>query len=282
MSYINLHLNPINNLNHYRVELEEKDMKRILVVFMLLITLSIGTLNIFAANPLVELNVSAAVSLKDALLDIQKTYLQKQPNIKINFNLGSSGALQTQIEQGAPADIFISAAVKQMDALEKKDLLMKGTRKNLLENQLALIVPKDSTLNLKDFKDLTRDEVKKIGIGAPESVPAGQYAQEVFKYLNIWDKLQGKTVFGTDVRAVLTYVETGNVDAGIVYRTDALISDKIKIVAAAPVGSHEPIVYPAAILKNTAQPKATADFLAFLSGPEGKTVFEKYGFIVSK
>lgn len=254
-------------------------------MFALLLSIAIivfGILNISAAGQTVELNVSAAVSLKDALLDIQKIYLQKQPNIKVNFNLGSSGALQTQIEQGAPADIFISAAAKQMDSLEKKELLVKGTRRNILENQLLLIVPKDSTLNVKDFNDLTRDDVKKIGIGAPESVPAGQYAKQVFTYLNIWDKLQGKTILGTDVRAVLTYVETGNVDAGIVYRTDALISDKIKIVAAAPVGSHEPIVYPAAILKNAVQPRAAAAFLAFLTGEAGKTVFEKYGFILSK
>jgi molybdate transport system substrate-binding protein len=260
-----------------------KKMNKRIWAFLLCIGILIyGALNIFAAGKPMELNVSAAVSLNDALLAIQKIYPAKQPNVKINFNLGSSGALQTQIEQGAPADLFISAAAKQMDGLEKKDLLVKGTRKNILENQLVMIVPKDSTLNLKDFKDVAQDNVKKIGIGAPESVPAGQYAQEVFKYLNIWDKLQGKTVFGTDVRAVLTFVETGNVDAGIVYRTDALISDKIKIVAAAPVGSHEPIIYPAAILKNAAEPKAAADFLAFLTGPEGKAVFEKYGFIVNK
>ena len=256
--------------------------KKIIAIYLWIGLLILGTMPLFAANPGVELNISAAASLKDALLDIQKNYGLKQPNIKINLNFGSSGALQTQIEQGAPADLFISAAVKQMDALEKENLIVKKTRRDILFNKLTLIVPKDSVLNLKDFKDLSREDVKKIGVGAPESVPAGQYAQQVFKNLNIGDTLQGKLVLGTDVRAVLTYVETGNVDAGIVYRTDALISDKIKIVATAPAGSHDPIVYPAAILTHAAQPKVATKFLAYLISPAGKAVFEKYGFGINK
>jgi molybdate transport system substrate-binding protein len=253
--------------------------KKVVTIFLLCGLLILGTMTTFAANT-VELNISAAASLKDALLDIQKLYEAKQPNVKLIINLGSSGKLQTQIEQGAPADLFISAAIKQMDALEKENLIVKKTRKDILFNQLTLIVPKDSALNLKDFKELTREDVKKIGCGAPESVPAGEYAQQVFKNLGIWDTLQGKLVYGTDVRAVLTYVETGNVDAGIVYRTDAMISNKINIIAAAPAGSHDPIVYPAAILANAAQPKAATKFLAYLTSPAGKKVFEKYGFAV--
>lgn len=255
--------------------------KKLIALFLLVSMMSLGTLSIFAAAP-VEINVSAAASLKDSLLEIQKLYEVKQPNVKINFNFGSSGKLQTQIEQGAPADLFISAAVKQMDALDKENLIVKKSRKDILTNQLTLIVPKESTLNIKDFKDLTRDDVTKIGCGAPESVPAGQYAQDVFKSMNIIDSVKGKLVFGTDVRAVLTYVETGNVDAGIVYKTDALISDKIKIVAMAPVGSHEPIVYPAALLSGAAQPKAAAKFYAYLTSADGKKIFEKYGFSVKK
>lgn len=257
-------------------------MKRKVLVFLAVCLVFLGALTAMRAEKSIELNISAAASLKDAMLEIQKLYFHKQPNIKINLNFGSSGALQTQIEQGAPADLFISAATQQMDALEKKDLIKKGTRKDILANQLVMIVPKDSALNLKDFKDLGQDKVKKIGIGAPESVPAGQYAQQTFKYLNIWNKLQGKMVYGTDVRAVLTYVETGNVDAGIVYKTDALISDKIKVVVAAPAGSHDPIVYPAAILSNSVQPKEAFDLLTFLTAPEGKAVFEKFGFVVTK
>ncbi len=237
-----------------------------------------GSFQLWAANT--EVYVSAAISMKDALAELQKNYEKKQPDVKLVFNLGSSGQLQTQIEQGAPADLFISAALKQMDELEKKNLLQKGTRKNLLENQLVMVVEKDSKLGLKDFKDLAGASVKQIGIGAPESVPAGQYAQQSLKAIGVWDKIQGKVVYGTNVRAVLTYVETGNADAGLVYRTDSIVSDKVKVAAIAPAGSHEPIIYPAAVLAEAKQPKEAADFLAYLSGPEGKTVFEKYGFVM--
>lgn len=230
----------------------------------------------------VELNVSAAVSMKDALAEIQKNFQAKKPNVSIRFNLGSSGSLQKQIEQGAPADLFISAAPKQMDELEAKNLIKKETRKNLVENSLVLIVPKDSTLGLKAYPDITKDAVKKVAIGEPESVPAGQYAMQVLKKLELWEKIKDKAVQAKDVRTVLTYVETGNVDAGIVYGTDAAVSGKIKIAATAPAGSHEPIVYPVAVLSGAKQPQAAQDFLAYLNEPEAKAVLEKYGFTVSK
>ncbi len=229
-----------------------------------------------------ELNISAAVSLKDALAEIQKNYETKNPNSKLIYNLGASGALQKQIEQGAPADIFISAAPKQMNDLEEKNLVNKATRKNLVENKIVVIVPTASTLNITKYEDLTKDDVQKVSIGETGSVPAGQYAQEVLKKLGIWDKIQSKAVLAKDVRTVLTYVETGNVEAGIVYKTDAAASDKVKIAATAPEGSHQPIVYPAAVLSGTKQEKAAADFLAYLSTPESKAIFEKYGFTMNK
>ncbi|WP_378953955.1 molybdate ABC transporter substrate-binding protein [Pelosinus sp. sgz500959] len=230
----------------------------------------------------IEMNISAAVSLKDALEEIQKNYEAKNPTIKLIYNLGASGALQKQIEQGAPADIFMSAAPKQMNDLEAKNLVNKATRKNLVENKLVIIVPKSSTIALTKYEDLTKDEVQKISIGETASVPAGQYAQEVLKKLEIWDKVKDKAVLAKDVRTVLTYVETGNVEAGIVYKTDAASSDKVKITATAPEGSHQPIVYPVAVLSGTKQQKAAEDFLAYLSTPECKVIFEKYGFTMSK
>jgi molybdate transport system substrate-binding protein len=249
--------------------------------WVLMVALFALSLTVCAAAPAkeVELYVAAAASLKDVMTEIQTTYRQKHPEVKLFLNLASSGALQIQIEQGAPADLFVSAAQKQMNELEKKALIKKATRRDLLENQLVLVVPKASKLAVKSFADLTADVVKKIGIGAPDSVPAGQYAQEVFKNLKIAEKLQGKLVLGTNVRAVLSYVETGNVDAGIVYRTDAVISDQVKIVAAAPKGSHEPIIYPAAVLTNARQPRAAADFLKYLASKSAKKVFSKYGFL---
>ena len=235
-----------------------------------------------AAVQSVELNISAAVSLKDALAEIQANYQKKAPQVKLVYNLGASGSLQKQIEQGAPADIFISAAPKQMNELAEKNLVNKATRKNLLENKLVLVVPQNSALNLSRFEDLQQAEVKQLSLGETKVVPAGQYAEQVLKKLAIWDKLHSKIVFAKDVRTVLTYVETGNVDAGIVYKTDAASSQKIKIAATAPAGSHEPIIYPAAVLAASKNAKAAEDFLAYLASPDGKTVFEKYGFVMAK
>ncbi len=230
----------------------------------------------------VELNISAAVSMKDALAEIQTNYLKKAPQVKLLYNLGASGSLQKQIEQGAPADIFISAAPKQMNELEAKNLINKATRKNLLENKLVLIVPKDSTLKISMLEELQNDAVKQISIGETKVVPAGQYAEQALKKLGVWEKIQSKIVFAKDVRSVLTYVDTGNVDAGLVYKTDAAASSKVKILAIAPEGSHDPIVYPAAVLAGSKNTKAAEEFLAYMAGPEGKPVFEKYGFVMSK
>lgn len=230
-----------------------------------------------AAQP-VEITVSAALGLKEALLDIQKDYEAKHPNVKIIYNLAAAGALQAQIEQGAPADIFISAAVKQLNELQKKQLINPATRKDLVGNQLVLVVPKESALNLANFKDLSLDKVKNFGLGAPETVPAGQYGIEVLKHLGIWDGVKEKAVLGKDVRALVAYAETGNVEASIVFSTVAAASDKVKIAAVAPPGSHQPIIFPAAVLSGSKQPKAAEEFLNYLAGPEGMKVFVKYGF----
>lgn len=231
-----------------------------------------------AANT-VEINVSAAASLKDALAEIRKNYQTRRPDIKLVYNLAASGALQKQIEQGAPADLFISAAPKQMDGLEAKNLIKKVTRKNLVENKLVLVVPQNSTLGLGKFEDLAAG-VQKFAIGETATVPAGQYGRQVLQKLGLWENVKDKAVFAKDVRTVLAYVETGNVEAGIVYKTDAVSGPKVKIAAAAPDGSHKPIIYPAAVLAGAIQPRAAEEFLAYLLGPEGKAVFEKYGFNV--
>lgn len=232
-----------------------------------------------AAQP-VELTVSAAVSLKDVLTEIQSNYAKKVSNVKLTLNLGASGSLQKQIEQGAPADIFISAAPRQMDELADKNHIVKVTRKNLVANRLVLIAPQHATVELQKFEDLTNPAVKTLGIGEPAVVPAGQYARQVLQKLGVWDRLMPKMVLAKDVRTVLTYVETGNVEAGIVYKTDAVASTKVKIVATAPEGSHQPIVYQAAVLTASRNQKAAEEFLAYMAGPEGKTVFEKYGFVM--
>ena len=226
----------------------------------------------------VELLVSAAASLKDVLEDIEKAYKAHEPNTKLTFTLGGSGALQTQIEEGAPVDLFISAAQKQMDALEEGGLILEDTRKTLLLNKVVLITPKDEDKGLSAFEDLLEDNIEKIAIGDPASVPVGQYSEEIFNNLNLYDDIEDKLVLANDVRTVLAWVESGEVDCGIVYATDAFTSDDVKIITEAPEGSHKEVTYPAAVIKDSENVDAAKAFLDFLSTDEAKALFEKYGF----
>lgn len=238
---------------------------------------------VFSASPAsqpqhVGLTVSAAISLKDALDAIEQAYASRASGASLSMNYGASGTLQLQIEQGAPVDVYISAAPKQMDALESKGLLLEGTRKDLLRNGIVLIVPRGSTLGISTFQDLLKPDVKKVALGEPVTVPAGKYAQEVLTHLGIYSQVNAKAVLAKDVRQVLTYVETGDVDAGIVYTTDALSSNKVKIVAEAPADSHSPVIYPVAVIKATKSAAAAKAFEDFLSGPQARAIFQKYGF----
>lgn len=242
--------------------------------FILAFVLAVGCSQ---TNQQTELTISAAASLTDAMNAIQPIYEQENPEVKLTYNLASSGSLQQQIEQGAPVDVFISAAPKQMNALEEKQLLLSGTRQDLLKNEMVLIVPKEEN-QVKNFEDLTTELVEKIAVGEPESVPAGKYAQEVLTSLNLLETVQPKEIYAKDVRQVLTYVESGNVDAGIVYSSDAKISDKVKIVATAPAESHSPIIYPVAVIQSSKNPEVAKDFIQFLDREQAKAVFEQYGF----
>lgn len=231
------------------------------------------------ASP-ITINVAAAASLTDVLKEINNLYTRGKPNINITPNFASSGTLQVQIENGAPVDVFISAAAAQMDNLQKKNMLLNDTRQNLLNNKIVLIVPIDSTLGITSFNDMTFDKVKKVAVGDPKSVPAGTYAHQAFDRLGITAQMQPKEVLGSDVRQILTYTETGNVDAGIVFSTDALKSNKVKVVASAPAEINAKIVYPAAVIKASKIPDAAREYLNFLFSAQAGTVFEKYGFTV--
>jgi molybdate transport system substrate-binding protein len=228
--------------------------------------------------PPVTLNISAASSLTDALEAVNALYLEQHSNVTIVANYAASGTLQTQIEQGATCDVFISAAAKQMNNLETGGLILSNTRINLLKNSLVLIVPVNSTLGIDDFNDLTGENVNLIAIGDPASVPAGAYAQSLFQLLGITDALADKLLLGANVRDVLNYVATGNVDAGLVYLTDALTSDAVTVVATAPDEINSQIVYPAAIIKASENQSAAADYLAFLASDAAMEIFETYGF----
>ena len=224
-----------------------------------------------------EIMIPAAASLQAALTELAKDYQGKHPDVKLTFTYGASGVLQQQIEQGAPADLFISAGKAQMDALETKNLLDKTTRVNLLSNELVLITGKDNQA-ISNVADLKKPEVKKISLGIPDSVPAGKYTQESLKSLQLWDTLQAKFVYAKDVSQVLNYVETGNAEAGFVYRSDAMLSNNVKVAYPVPDGTHKPIVYPAAVLAHSQNKEIAADFLQYLRSSEGKQVFSRYGF----
>jgi molybdate transport system substrate-binding protein len=224
-----------------------------------------------------NLLVSAAASLQETLEEIKPLYQQTKPKKNITYNFGASGALEQQIENGAPVDIFISASKKQMDALESKKLLIKETYRNLLTNRLVLIVPKNAS-SISSFRQLTNSNIKTIAIGEPRSVPAGQYAEEVFTKLGILEQVKPKFVLSNNVRQVLTTVASGNADAGIVYLTDAKISPQVKIAATAENSLHSPIVYPVAILKNSKNVSAAKEYLQLLFSNQAKAIFEKSGF----
>ena len=228
-----------------------------------------------------SLLIAAASSLKDSLEEIKPLYQKSSPNVSLTYNLGASGALLQQIQNGAPADIFISAAKQQMDTLEKSGELLPGTRGDLVKNRLALIVPPNSQ-GVTDFSSLQNSAVKRIAIGEPCSVPAGKYAEQVFQKLKIYDSLKPKFVYANNVRQVLAAVESGNADAGVVYLTDAQISDKVKVAVLASDTDHAPIVYPIAVLKNSKNPQAATEFVQFLESDQAQLVFKKYGFIVPK
>ncbi len=248
-----------------------------LISFLVLGFSSFGLAGCSEKTP-VTLNISAAASLTDALNQINTLYTKENSTITITPNFASSGTLQKQIEQGAPCDVFISAAPTQMDNLEKGSLILTSSRKNLLNNKVVLVVPADSTLGLTSFNDLTKDIVKKIAIGDPKSVPAGTYGQQAFDKLGITESVQSKLILSSDVRQVLNYVESGDVDAGIVYSTDAVVSSKVTVVASAPTEINAKIIYPVAVVKASQNNGAAQDYIDFLFSTEAKEIFEKFGF----
>lgn len=229
------------------------------------------------ANADQKVTVFAAASLTNAISEIAAEYEKlQQANIQTSF--AASSTLAKQIEKGAPADIFISADAKWMNYLQDKKLIKKESKVNLLGNQLVLIVPKDKVFKVdmdKSF-NLATAFSGKLCTGELESVPAGIYAKQSLKSLNWWDNIKMRIVGTQDVRAALVYVERAECDAGIVYATDAKISGKVEKIAVFPEATHEPIVYPLALLNN-ASPQALA-FYDYLRSAKAKASFAKYGF----
>jgi molybdate transport system substrate-binding protein len=228
-----------------------------------------------------DLTVYAAASLTDAMKEIGPAY-EKESGDKLQFNFGASNMLARQIEEGAPADLFFSADEAKMDALEKKDLLLSGTRRSLLSNLLVIVVPADASAAPKSAADLTKPEFRKLALAEPQTVPGGIYAREYLQKLGLWDAVKEKVVPTENVRAALAAVESGNVEAGIVYKTDSLISKKVKIAVEVPAAEGPKISYPVAVLRSSKQPDRARKSAEYLAGPMARSVFEKFGFTFAK
>lgn len=226
-----------------------------------------------------ELMISAAASLTDALNEMKQVYEKEHKTVDLLFNFGGSGKLATQIEQGAPTDLFLSADQKSMDNLQKKSLVKADSRVNFTGNKIVLVAEKNNGISITSIKDIEPNTLSQIAIGEPESVPAGKYAKEALESLGKWNEVQDKLVFAKDVRQVLTYVESGNADIGFVYSSDANASDKVKVLAEADTSIHTPIVYPAAIVADSKNQTEAQQFIDFLHSDVGQSILEKYGFV---
>lgn len=227
-----------------------------------------------------EITVSAAISLKNAFEEIGKTFLEKRAGVKVVFNFGGSGDLARQIEAGAPVDVFATAAQKDMEDIDRKGFVASNSRKNFAGNAVVLIKPANSNIPINSMEDIRRKEVGKVSIGNPKTVPAGRYAEEALRHFNLWEGLKQKLIFAENVRQVLDYVARGEVDAGLVYSTDAMVRSKeVKVVMKLPEGSHEPVVYPIGVIKGTKEETLSRAFVDFIISPGGQRILNKYGFI---
>ncbi len=227
-----------------------------------------------------DLQVSAAASLTDALQEIDAAY-EKAGGDHVLLNLGASSMLARQIEAGAPADLFCSADEAKMDGLDKHHLLLAGTRKDLLSNTLVVVVPLASPLKIASPADLAGADVRALALADPAAVPAGIYAKTYLQGKGLWDKVSGRVIPTEDVRAALAAVESQNAQAGIVYKTDALISKKVRVAFEVPRAESPKIDYPCAVVAASKHPVAARKLLAYLSSPSAAAVFERYGFLLT-
>lgn len=232
-------------------------------------------------EPETTILVAAAASLKNCMdEELIPLFTERNSNVKVNATYDSSGKLQTQIEEGAEVDVFMSAAMKQMNALHEKGMIQENSIVELLENKIVLIVPKGSDNGMSIFEDVLKADT--IAIGDPESVPAGQYAKEAFENLSIWDQVSSKASLGTNVTEVLNWVAEGSADAGVVYSTDAASNENVEVRAEAPEGSVSKVIYPVGIVKASEKQDAAKLFTDFLESDDALKIFEEYGFTPNK
>ena len=275
--------------------MNESNIKKLLLASLVIVIFGIF---ILVASPNAEegqivITVSAASSLTEAFTDIAREYEAANPDTKVELNLAGSGTLRTQIESGAPVDVFASASEEDMDILSQKNLIEETSRKDFAANTLVMVIPKNSgSKSPKNLKDLTADSVEKIAVGNPESAPVGEYTKQALETAGVWDKIESKVVFAENVKQVLTYVETGEVDAGFVYVTDAESGKKSLYEIAYTVPVNEPISYPIAVVKSSENKDEIQDeerdkgknkekaqgFVDFVTGSRGQEILTEYGF----
>lgn len=261
---------------------ESKAKKLILPILAAILCL--GIVAFIAASPGAEeqptpITVSAAASLTEAFTDIAGEFEAAHPDTKVELNLAGSGTLRMQIEGGAPIDVFASASQNHMDLLSEENLIENSSRKDFAANTLVMVVPENNGSETpKSLEDLTADSVEKIAIGDPESAPVGKYTKQAMEDAGIWEKLEGKVILAENVKQVLTYVETGEVDAGFVYMTDAESGrkDLYEITYTVPV--NESISYPIAVLSESVNKEEAQEFVDFVTGTRGQEILAEYGF----
>lgn len=226
-----------------------------------------------------EMVLSVAVSMKEAVEELARGFTSGRPGVVLRFNFGASGELQKQIEAGAPVDLFVSAAQRQMDELEKAGLIVPSSRRAFARNALAVIKPTDSRIDISKPGDLLDPRVKRIVIGNPKTVPVGQYSEESLRAFGLWERVQPRLVLAENVRQALDYVVRGEVDAGFVYTTDAATRVGRVTEAFRPSeDTYRPIVYPAAVMAASRQRMLAQNFVDFLVSREGQVVLERLGF----
>ncbi len=242
---------------------------------------TIAVLFVEEATAGTEITVSAALSLKEPFEEIGRAYEKKHPGSKIVFNFAASGILQKQIEAGAPTAVFASASLKEMDALSASGLLLETSRADFAGNEVVMIAAKNVSVQISSFNDLKKSDVQRIAIGNPVSVPAGKYAEETLRTLDLWSNLKPKLVYAENVRQVMDYVARSEVEAGMVFLTDAMgRSKELRVVAEAPASSHKPVVYTIAVIKGAKNEAAARAFISLVMSKEGKDCLRKYGFTV--
>jgi molybdate transport system substrate-binding protein len=226
-----------------------------------------------------DVTLSVAVSLKEVTEELGRAFMAARPGVTLRYNFGASGELQKQIEAGAPVDVFLSAAQRQMDDLEKQNLIVPASRRAFARNALVVVKPADSRIDITKPGDLLEARVGRIVIGNPKTVPAGQYAEESLRALGLWDRLRPKLIFSENVRQALDYVARGEVDAGFVYSTDAASrAQGVKEAFRPPDDSYRPVIYPGAVVAASKQAALAQAFLDLLGGAEGRTVLSRFGF----